>query len=350
MRSTWKYSIISIIVLVVIIFVTLRIRSAANSAETRRSAAPLVRVQKPVQELLKVKLSYTGDVLPIQQANIYSKVSGNLERNYVEMGTLATTNQLLATIDSTELFQQYQQTNATYQNNRLLFERSKQLFEKKLASQQDVDNAEATMKVAKANYDAAATHLSYAKIIAPFTGFITRRFLDAGALVNASTSTLFTMMNLDSVKIIVYVPEKDLSQMYKVRIAAVTMDALPGMQFTGHVSRFSESVDLATRTMPVEIDIPNRTRIIKPGMFATVTFVTQEIPDALMVPSDALLKDDQGYFVFISDGKTAHLKRITIGDEQESRTHVLSGIESNDDIISTGQQFVKDGSPLTILK
>ena len=281
-----KYLIGGGIIAVLLLVVVLRIALTSSAIDPRRQGIALVKIQKPFKETMRTIFTYTGDILPLQQATIYSKVSGNLERNYVEMGTYVRSNQMLALIDTTELFQQYQQTNATFQNTSLLLERAKQLFERNLTAKQDVDNAEAAMKVAKANYDAAATHLSYAHIVAPFNGFVTRRFLDAGALVNASTSTLFTMMYLDSVKIIVYVPEKDLSQMYHVRTAKVTLDALPNQEFIGYVSRFSEAVDLTTRTMPIEVDIPNHSRIIKPGMFATISFIVSERPDALTLSSD----------------------------------------------------------------
>ena len=151
------------------------------------------------------------------QAGIFSKVSGNLESIYTDMGSNVFSGQLLATIDSTELYQQFQQTNATYQNARMTFDRVQQLIDKNLASKQDLDNADAAMKVAKANYEAAATRLSYARIIAPFSGIITKRFLDPGALVAANNATLFTLMNLDRIKIIVNVPEKDVQFIYKVQ-------------------------------------------------------------------------------------------------------------------------------------
>jgi membrane fusion protein (multidrug efflux system) len=350
MGTKRKYFIGGGIIAALCLIVAIRIALTSSSDSSRRQGIALVKVQKPYKETMRTIFTYTGDVVPMQQAAIYSKVSGNLEHNYVEMGSYVHTNQLLALIDTTELFQQYQQTNATYENASLLFERAKQLFEKKLASKQDVDNAEAAMKVAKANYDAASTHLSYAHIVAPFNGFVTRRFLDAGALVNASTSTLFTMMYLDSVKIIVYVPEKDLSQMYHVRTAKVTLDALPDQEFTGFVSRFSEAVDLTTRTMPIEVDIPNHSRIIKPGMFATISFIVSERHDALTLSSDDLLKDDNGYFVFISDGTKAHQVRITVGNESNSHTEILAGLNGDEDVITTGQQFVKEGTTLTIQK
>jgi membrane fusion protein (multidrug efflux system) len=350
MGTKRKYFVSGGIIVVLLAIVILRIFLTSSASDQRRQGMALVKVQKPFKETMRTILTYTGDVLPLQQAAIYSKVSGNLEHNYVEMGTAVRFNQKLALIDTTELFQQYQQTSATFQNNASLFERTKQLFEKNLASKQDVDNAEAAMRVAKANYDASATRLSYAHILAPFNGFVTRRFLDVGALVNASTSTLFTMMYLDSVKIIVYVPEKDLQQMYHVKIAKVTMDALPDQEFVGYVSRFSEAVDLTTRTMPIEVDIPNKSRIIKPGMFATISFIVNERHDAISLSSNALLKDDDGYFVYIADGTKAHRIRIKTGNEVNSHTEILSGLNGDEDVITTGQQFVKEGTALTIQK
>ena len=345
-----KYFIGGGIIVALLLVVILRIVLTASADDPRRQGIALVKVQKPFKETMRTIFTYIGDIIPMQQATIYSKVTGNLERNYVEMGTYVRSNQMLALIDTTELFQLYQQTNATFQNTSLLFEREKMLFERNLAAKQDVDNAEAAMKVAKANYDAAATHLSYAHIVAPFNGFVTRRFLDAGALVNSSTTTLFTMMYLDSVKIIVYVTERELSQMYHVRTAKVTLDALPNQEFTGYVSRFSEAIDLTTRTMPIEVDIPNHSRIIKPGMFATISFIVSDRPNAITLSSNVLLQDDSGYFVFVSDTKKAHKVRINISNEINSHTEILTGLNGDEDVITTGQQFVKEGTALNIQK
>jgi membrane fusion protein (multidrug efflux system) len=338
------------VLLVLLVIIVIRFVVTSSDLNSRRQGVALVKIQKPFHENVQSILSYTGDALPIQQAAIYAKVAGNLDRNYVEMGTFVHSGTLLALIDTTELYQIYQQTGATHDNTLLLFERTKQLFDKSLASQQDVDNAKAAMKVAKANFDAAATHLSYAHIIAPFDGFVTARFLDAGALVTASTTTLFTMMNLDSVKIIVSIPEKDLQQMYRVQTASIMFDALPGQKFTGHVSRFSQAVDLSTRTMAIEVDIPNRSRVIKPGMFATIVFAVDQKTNAVTVPSNALLKDDSGYYVFAVEESKAHKIPVKTGVEQNAHTEILAGLTGEETIITIGQQFVKDGSAVSIQK
>src|SRR3990172_4385846 len=144
------------------------------------------------------------------------------------MGEFVKQGRLLATIDSTELVQQVLQTSATYRNGRLNYERTKELVGQNLLATQDLDNALTAMSVSRANYENAITKLSYTRITAPFQGIITRRFLDPGAVVTSSNTTLFTLMDLDKVKVIISVPEKDVPSLEKAKLAEVTVDALPG--------------------------------------------------------------------------------------------------------------------------
>jgi membrane fusion protein (multidrug efflux system) len=222
------------------------------------------------------------------------------------------------------------------------------LIEKSLASKQDLDNADAAMKVAQANFDAASTRLSYSRIVAPFDGIIIKRYLDPGALVTANNATLFTLMNLDNVKIVVNVPEKDVPFVYQIRTALVTLDALPNKEFKGKVTRFSEAIDLSTRTMAIQIEIANPSHIIKPGMFATIQMTVAEHQNAITVPTNALLKDEIGQYVFTLDDKKVKRMRVQAGVEQVERTEIISGLTGDETIITVGQQFVKDGGQVTV--
>ncbi len=345
-----KYLVPLGIAILIVVIVTFRLLSNGSASETARFSAPLVRLEVPHRELVTYALQFTGDVAAIQQASIFSKVGGNLDHVYVEMGMHVRRDQLLALIDSTELHQQAQQAEATYENARLTFERSKDLFGQKLVARQDLDNAEATMKVAAANYETAKTRLGYAHITAPFAGYVTKRFLDAGALVTTNNSILFTLMDLDQMKIIVNVLEKDIPRIAAGKPATITVDAFPDKKFEGKITRMSEAVDPGTRTMAVEIDIPNSGLILKPGMYANVTIVVEEHRDAVTVPTVALLKDDQGYYLYTVVQDTARRIRITTGWEQGERTEVRTGLDGSQSIITTGQQFVRDGGPVTVQK
>ncbi|MBI3586274.1 MAG: efflux RND transporter periplasmic adaptor subunit [Ignavibacteriales bacterium] len=348
MKKILKYIVFGIVILGVGGLASYRLIVGKTASDNRRQNAQLVRMEKPKREVITYKLTFNGDVLAIRQAGIFSKVSGNLERLYADMGAKVRQNQLLAVIDSTELFQQVQQTSATFSNARMIYQRTMQLFSQSLVSKQDADNAEATMKVSRANYEAAATKLSYARITAPFPGYITRRFLDVGSLVNLNNSVLFTLMDIDSVKIIVNVLEKNIPLVAKIKRAIITFDALPGKEYGGFVANASQAIDLSTRTMAIEVRIMNNDYSIKPGMFASVSLIIDEKPNSLTLPTMAVLHDEAGDYVYVVENNIAKRVRVQIGIEQDSRTEILSGITGSEDIITTGQQFVKEGGSVSV--
>jgi membrane fusion protein (multidrug efflux system) len=348
MKSRWRYYAAGALAVLVIVIVVMRILASKGPDDPRRLNIPIVRLEPPRRETVTLSLQFTGDVVAIQQAAIFSKVSGNLERLYTDIGNFVRRGQLLALIDTTELYQQYQQAMATSENNRINYVRSKELYDQNLVAKQDLDNAEAAWKVAAAAFDGAATRLSYARITAPFSGYITKRYLDVGALVTPNSSTLFNLMDLDQMKITISVLEKNISQITVGKKAVITVDAFPGRTFEGTVTRYSDALDLSTRTMAVEIDIPNPDHALKPGMFANVLLIVDQHKDAMTVPTQAILTDDAGAYLFIARQDTARRMYITQGTEQEGRTEILTGIGATDSVIATGQQFVRNGSPIVV--
>lgn len=327
---------------------TYRILTGGSSTETRRQNVPLVKVETSRHDTVMVRLRFTGDILPNQQAGIFSKVSGNLEHAYVDMGMRVSRGQLLALIDTTELHQQYQQAQATYENARLTYQRTKDLSEQNLVAKQDLDNAATVQKIAAAAYETAQTRLGYAWITAPFSGYITKRFLDAGALVTTNNSTLFTLMTLDEMKVLINVLERDIPLIQVGKKAIINVDAYPGREFFGRITRFSQAVDFGTRTMAVEIDIPNPDLSLKPGMFANVTLILDQHLNAFTLPTAAVLKDDLGPFVYIAAADTARRVRVSTGVEQDGRTEITSGLEPSSMVITTGQQLVRANGPIMV--
>ena len=350
MRKYWKYAIPLLVVVLLGAIITFKNASGDSSNGTRRRNAPLVKVEQPIRQLIRYELTYNGDVNAYQQATIYARIAGNLEDMTVNLGSIVKEGQLLARIDSLEPYDQVQQTAATYENTRLSYQRSKDLLKENLIANQDVDNAEAAMRVAKANYELAETRLSYTKINAPFPGIITRRFLDAGTYLASSSTPLFQLMYIDSVKIVINIQERDLTEVKKGTRAEITVDAYGNKVFAGAVTRMADALDLSTRSMAVEIDIPNYDHLLKPGMFATVTLVIGDHPNALTVPTMAIQKDDSGAFVFVADNDIARRKRIVTGSDQGNRTEVISGLDGSESVVVVGQQMVKDGGIMQILK
>lgn len=350
MHKYLKYLLPLVVVALLGGIVALKNASGGAAKEIRRENAPLVKVEQPMRQLIRYQLTYNGDVNAYQQATIYARINGSLEKVNVNLGSRVKSGQLLASVDSVEPFDQVQQMAATYDNARLAYARSKSLLTRNLISKQDVDNLEAAMKVAKANYELAKTRLSYTRIVAPFPGVITRRFLDPGTYLASSSTPLFQLMDIDSVKIVISIQERDLVAVKKGTRAEITVDAYGTKVFAGTVTRMADALDLSTRSMAVEIDIPNYDHLLKPGMFATVTLIIGDHPDALTVPTMAIQKDDSGSFVFVADKDVARRKRITTGTEQGTRTEVLSGLDGSESVVVVGQQLVKDGGLMNILK
>jgi RND family efflux transporter MFP subunit len=348
MKKYKTYLVIAIVVAILGGIVTIKILSGNAAIDTRRQSVPLVKVEQPLRQTIAYQLDFNGDVIAIQQADIFSKVTGNLERIYTDMGNSVKRNQLLAVIDSTELYQQVQQTAATYFNARINYTRNKKLYEQKLVAKQDLDNAEALMKVAQANYETARTRLSYARITAPFAGVITKRFLDEGALVATSNATLYTLMDLDSVKVIVSVLEKDVPQITKGKTAKIIVDAFPGKEYEGVITRMSQAIDLSTRTMAIEVGVPNKDHNLKPGMYATVTLTISEHRDAVTVPTEVILHDNNGTFVYTLQNNTAKRTPVQLGIERNARTEILAGLSGSESVIVVGQQLVRDGGAVTL--
>lgn len=345
-----RRTVILLVLVVAVLAVTWRIISARSESSGRGPNIPQVRTDSILHQNVRYELRFTGDAMAVQQANIFSKVNGTLEREFVDIGSTVGQNQILALIDTTELSQTYSQTGATYTNAKLQFGRAKDLFEQNLIARQDLDNAEAAMKVAQANFETARTRLQYAQIRAPFAGTIVKRYLDPGALVTANNSTLFSLMDLSNLKIIVNVLERDIPSITKGKAADITVDAFPGRKFAGRITRSAGAVDLSTRTMAVEIDIPNKDLLLKPGMFANVVITAAEHVNAVTVPTAALLKDDQGQYVYIADGDTARQVRVKLGIEQGMQTEILSGLRGNERLITVGQALVRNGGPIAIQK
>ncbi len=366
-RKKRTFFIASIVILMLVIWSVVKI--SKNSGMKRVIPAPVIVQGKAVRGEIARSESLTGDILPVQQATIYSKVGGNIEKIFVDIGDRVKQNQILALIDTTIYSQNakqskanYMQAAANFENAKINYERNKKLFEQNLIAKQDLDNANTSLDVslaqkeaAYANYTNSLTQLGYCKIIAPFSGTITKRMLDPGAFVTSSGSSqgtnLFTLMNVDRLKSIINVPEKYVPLLNKIEDIQVKADALPGIVFQAKLKKISDAVDLSTRTMAVEVDIENPSGELKPGMFATITLILERKQDALILPNQAVLNDDDGNFVYlVNRDSTVSKKYVRVGIQQNNRDEIITGINSSDNIVFVGQDLVKDKMKVKISK
>ena len=363
------YAFISGVVILLALFTYFRIRANANDPARNARPTPSVEVSIAQHGSIAKTIQFTGDIDPYQTANIYPKVSGNLEDEFVNIGDYVQNGQLLALIDTTIYSQNvgqargtYLQAEATMTNAKITYERNKSLLEQNLVAKQDVDNAETAYKVAQAQEQAAeaayrnvVTQLSYCKIVAPFDGYITRRYFDPGVYVTASTnaqgSTLFLLSEIREVKIMVNVLEDDVPYLRNISSADVTVDAYPNQVFKGRITRISQQFDLATRTMPVEVDLDNSQHLLKPGMFANINLVLAKKDNALIIPTQDILRDDSGSYVYtLSKDSTVKKTYVKIGISQDNRNEIIAGITDAYRILSVGQDLVSNGMKVRVAR
>jgi membrane fusion protein, multidrug efflux system len=359
--------IISIAALIIVAFIVIKVSSSDQSQ--RGASIPTIVSGKLLKGEVVKSESLTGDILPIQQANIFTKVNGNIEKIYADIGDLVKQGQVLALIDTTIYSQNMKQAKANYmqalanfENSRVIFNRNQKLLDQNLIAKQDLDNAKTAMDVASAQKEAAyaaytnaLTQLSYCKIPAPFTGHITKRMYDPGTYVSTSSnnqgSILFTLMNVDQLKSIVNIPEKDVPLLKSINGIDVIPDALPGKIFKGTLKKISEAIDINTRTMAVEIDIENSDKVLKPGMFATINLILQREKNADFLPNQVVLNDDGGDYVYLlNSDSTVSKKYIHLGIQQNNKNEVLSGLSDNDEIVFVGQELIKDKMKVRVTK
>ena len=341
------FRVVVVVALALVAVAVVRIATRSSAHRARRQNASIVRVEIPSRDTVTYTLQSTGDVVAIQTASIVAKVGGSLDRVNASIGDRVQAGQSLALIDTTELALTAQQTGATFAAAKAAFERASQLLAESLTSRQDFDNAEAAMKVAEANSRTAQARLGYANITAPFAGTVTVSQFDPGGVVSAGT-VLFTLADFDSVKVVVNVLEKDVPLVVLGTQVRVVADALPGDTFAGRVGRTSDAVDPATRTMRAEVFVANPKHHLKPGMYATASLFLFQHPDAVTVPAAAVLRVAGDTFVYVVERDTARRKPVRTGIEQGARTEIVSGLAGGESLITTGQQYVKDASPVTV--
>jgi membrane fusion protein, multidrug efflux system len=356
-RITIITGIVFIIILLVLAF--FRLQDTLSSSSKRPSLVPIISAENPKRTEMINSMNQTGDIIADQQAGIFSKVSGNIEKIYVDIGQRVIKDQVLALIDTTiysqnvkQAYGSYLQAEANTQNAKTNYERNKKLLDQNLIAQQDLDNSKtaydiayAQKEVASANYKNAKTQLSYCRVTAPFSGYITKRNYDAGAYVTAGSqsTTIFILMDLDQVKIYANIPEKNITFIDIIKDAQVIVDAYKDKSFTAVLRRTSGALDINTRTMQVEFDIENREHLLKPGMYAQINLVLEKRENILTLPSNVILNDEKGDYVFKLNSDTTAMKTyVQTGFKQEKQTEIVSGINDSDKIIILGYTQVKD--------
>jgi RND family efflux transporter MFP subunit len=395
-----------------------RAQQARGATRTRPDA--LVGVVSPQRRDIEVKLSFTADILPVQQAAIFSKVSGYIRKIHVDRGDFVKEGHLLVEIDDQELKASAEQARAALlsseaglevarstlegqkanlenqranlakaravaANDTRQAERMKTLFEKGMVAAVDWDNARTNADSSRASTDAAEaqlrlaavqittqesqvrlaqaqvetfraalslaqSNLSNTRLLAPFAGYVAQRNLDQGAAVSAqsagTTSTsvgILLIQDISSVKVQIEVPERDIA---RVRVGAsvrVGADPYKGEIFAGAIARVVHNLDPRSRTMGIEVAIPNPDGRLKPGMFARVDAVVETRKGVIAVPLESLRVGEGPPLVMVVRNGVVEPVQVQLGAADAQGIEVVKGVNEGDQVILQGKDLVRKG-------
>jgi multidrug efflux pump subunit AcrA (membrane-fusion protein) len=349
------------------------------------------------------------------QVDLFPKVSGYLERIYVNLGDSVKQGQTVAQIDRTDYLQKVREIEARvaqakanlseietgaraeelrqaeegvrsarsrFENAKLHKERMEALYKRQVISKKEWDISEMEFTVAEAQLASSMENLKLLKqgarqevreagqaklkemeailsqerirlqhtqILAPFSGAISKKHVDGGALVSPSTP-IVNIVHTDTLKVTAHVLEKDIPLLKTGIKAKIRTESFPGKIFEGRIARISSALDISTRTLQAEIEIPNSERLLKPSMFARIEVVLVEKPRALLIPRHAIVLTDGSKTIFILKGNQAIRKPVVTGYEQDQYVEILEGASEGDQVIVKGQELIKDRSAVRVIE
>jgi RND family efflux transporter MFP subunit len=350
---------------------------------------PAVTVAALEETPAEAVLELPGNVQAFMETPLFARADGFIKQRWVDIGDRVKSGQLLAEIESPELDQQIREARATLERARSSVQQAEAslkqananlglakatakrwmtLVDKGVLSKQDGDEKQAALEARMADLAAAEAGVrsaresvaaneatlqrllelqSFRKVTAPFDGVITVRNIDVGSLVSAGSSSslreLFRIAQIHTLRVFVDVPQSEIAGIRPGIECSVILREIAGKAFKGKVTRTANALDPSSRTLPVEIQVPNPGGLLLPGMYATITFNVVRAP-TLRIPSDGYRNTDKGPMVAVlQKGETVHMQPVKLGRDYGSQIEVLGGLKAGQKIITSLSDEVKEG-------
>ena len=353
------------------IYSGVRTRNAADATlkrTTADAAVPVVSVISPTASASTREILLPGTTQAFTDAPIFARTNGYVKRWYFDIGAHVKAGQLLAEIETPEVDQQLQQARADLETARanlrqaqITADRWRALLESDSVSKQETDVAVSALSAMKATVDSNIANVgrleqlqAFEKIFAPFDGVITARNVDIGVLVNAgSTSTagreLFHMTAIDTLRVFVAVPEVYSRAASPGSPATLTLDEFPGRSFQGRLVRTANAIDLASRTLNVEVDVDNPRGELLPGAYVFVHLKLPRETATVTIPANTLLFRAEGLQVGVVRDGRAHLVAVTIAHDYGNTVEISAGLQATDQVIVAPSDSLTSGTPVRVV-
>jgi RND family efflux transporter MFP subunit len=365
------FAILTLFLLVVagIVVYGIHVRSVADTSlvqENKVTSVPEVKVTYPSGGTGSGSLVLPGNTQAFVDTPIYSRTNGYLQKWFFDIGAHVRKGQLMATIETPEVDQQLQVAEADLKASQANLDlanitsaRYQNLLKSNSVSKQETDQAigDAAAKQAAVEASMAAVRRlqqlqGFERIYAPFDGIVTQRNTDIGDLIQGGTSgaarALFRLDAIGELRVFVSVPEVYSGFVREGGTATLTADEYPGQEFTGTIARNANAIDPASRTLNVEVDIPNPTGKLLPGAYVEVHFKVPSAAANLTIPSNTLLFRAQGMQVGVVRGGKVQLIPVKIAQDHGATVEVASGLSKNDAIIVDPSDSLTNGQAVKI--
>lgn len=308
-----------------------------------------VRIEKVRIDTITNYIQKTTTLEAERKVEIISKASGHVVELATEEGRMVTKDQALARLDEREASIALKEATIRKENAEGTFERSKRMLSDNLISKEAFESSKFEYETAVSQLERAKLNLEYTSIQAPFTGTITKRSIEIGDMVKLSQS-VFEVADFRTLLAKIYVPEKEIRKITDKQSATITSEVFPDRSFYGKVRMISPIVDSQSGTVKVTVEINNPSALLQPGMFISVTIITEVHPRSMVIPKKALVLESQQDMVFTNNNGLAKRRTISIGLRDNLQLEILSGLEPGEDVITVGQDGLRDGSPVRIIE
>jgi multidrug efflux system membrane fusion protein len=351
----------------VITMVTRLSHDRALAKETELETIPTVAFVHPAKEPADEELVLPGSLQAFVESPIYARTNGYLVRWYKDIGSHVEKGELLARIDTPEIDQELNQARATRQQTvaalelaKISSERWEKLRATDSVSAQEADQQTSGYKQAQANLAASDANVhrleqleGFKEVYAPFTGVLTRRLVDPGALINAGDGgagrELFDMARVDPLRVFTSVPQAYSPFIRVGEKTSITLQEIPGQTFLATVARTADAIDTNTRTLLTEVDVPNPKSQLLPGSFGEVHFKVGSNVDKVTVPVNAMLFRAQGaQLAAIGPDNKIQLRPINIGRDYGTTLEILGGVTADDRVVINPPDSLEDGQQVNI--
>ncbi len=310
---------------------------------------PIVKIEEVKTSSFSENLSVVGIVKPFATAKISSEEGGLITYLNKDKGSYVGRGEIVARIKKDVEIASLEQTEAQVELARLNYDKQKQLYEDNATTEIQYLTAKWQYEAAIRGQDILKTRLKTGFVRSPISGFVNEKYMNRGEM-SAPGTPILNVIDISSVKISAGIPEQYIGQIKMGQHVRVTVDVLPGVEFSGKITYLAPSLSAANRTLEIEVIIANRDKLLKPEMSANVQVTQATNNNAVVLPQDYIMDfGENDKYVFVLEGDIAKKKMITIGGREGNNVLISSGLKPGEKLIYEGFQQLADNDKVQVL-